>query len=540
MWPLEFKLLGFNPVNLAKIEDPEYMTEITNESLDSIVDGLSWRWQAGDDSKETKFDSDIDEGIKIVTVPKYQLYDYSSKSSNDDNANNPPGATPIPADHMTGIVWQHTKLERLNSESILKWLLWSAHVYQALVRDDELKLCEERIFKLETQNIHTNGLQPLILECNMMERWCPYYPNSYRPYEERKFCHFMPWNVAQEKYSWEKGRNSCEWIDRLSNKSQINTECPRPYEMKGATNSRNDHEKLLSLLKELNKAGEISLKTTPSISTVSHDKIKAPTTHPSLVVNVPEDILKSIDVTASRWEVYKAECHKMEAFHREQFQLLKGGFKRIHADATMITQYTNDLLKNFKKSTSTMYRWFDAIDIHQQQAADTAYMIKDVLLRIHNDLFSLNDYFVAMNELLHGALMALAQETDRSEPHFAAFKLNIQLLFHQWNEISPVPSYLNAWAMEIINIVGEKQRCGMNKATKGHSTPISATPFVYKNNKDNSEASHYNTDESKIAKQISKGKQADVSFQLDKQVARDHDSAEAYMLAGQFPTMYKS
>ena len=372
----------------------------------------------------------------------------------------------------------------------------------------------------------------------MTERRRPYYPNSYRPNEERGFRRFTQRDVTQEKYSREKGRNSRERTDEPSNKSQINTERPRPYERKSATDSGNEREKLLSLLKELNDAGEISLTTSPSVSTLSHDEVQAPT-RPSLIVNVREDVLKSIDVTASRLETHKAECHKMEVFHREQFQLLKDEFEKIHADATTITQRTNDLLKDFKKSTTTMYRRFDAIEVHQQQAADTAHAIKDVLLRVHNDSFSINDYFVATNELLRGALTALAQESDISDPRFTAFKLSIQSLFHQWNDISPVPSYSNAWATEIINIVGEKQRRGTNEATKGHGAPISATPFVYKNHEADSETSHNNTDEPKITKRNSKGKRAETSFRPDKQVARDRDSAEAYMLAGQSRTMYK-
>jgi hypothetical protein len=401
--PLELKFLEFNPVNLTKIEDVEYTSGIADERLDLITDCLLRSHQTGGDSKESRYDSDIDEGIKIVAVPNHSLHDYDSKSSDDDDANNPQSAAPIWVDHMTRqeltdhmaeFILQHTKLKRLSGESILKCILWGGRSHQVpafrgTVRKNELRPHEVRIFELEPQNIYTKEAQPLVLECNMMERQHPQYPNSHRPYDHREHCQYASWNV---EYSRERRGNSRERNDEPPNKS-------------------------------------------PKIT-------------------------------------------------------------------------------------------------------DVTYAIKDVLLRVHNDSFSLNDYFVVTNELLRGALTAMAQEIDRSDPRFAAFKLNVQSLFHQWNDIFPIPSYSNAWATEIINIIGEKKDRRTNEATQSHSASISATPFA-KSNEPNSIGGHQNIDEPIITKRNSKGKRTDTSSRSVKPAARDRDSAEAYMLAGQSPTTYR-
>jgi hypothetical protein len=74
----------------------------------------------------------------------------------------------------------------------------------------------------------------------------------------------------------------------------------------------------------------------------------------------------------------------------------------------LFTSQTEELLKHFKMLALVMYRHFDLVDLHQQHAIDSAHALKDILLCIHHDSLSLDDYYLAINELLRGALTSLA------------------------------------------------------------------------------------------------------------------------------------
>jgi hypothetical protein len=66
-------------------------------------------------------------------------------------------------------------------------------------------------------------------------------------------------------------------------------------------------------------------------------------------------------------------------------------------------------------SASAMYRHFDLVDLQQQHAIDSACVLKDVLLHIHYDSFSLDDYYLRVNKLLRGALTSLSTHFDRMD-----------------------------------------------------------------------------------------------------------------------------
>ncbi|KAF9521095.1 hypothetical protein BS47DRAFT_1386788 [Hydnum rufescens UP504] len=100
-----------------------------------------------------------------------------------------------------------------------------------------------------------------------------------------------------------------------------------------------------------------------------------------------------------------------------------------------------------------MYRRFDLMDLQQQHAVDSARALKDVLLRIHNDSFSLDDYYLTINELLRGVLTSFVACFDKTDTHLIAFKSDMEGMFHHWNSLAPSPLHTGMWTAELTSII---------------------------------------------------------------------------------------
>jgi hypothetical protein len=105
-----------------------------------------------------------------------------------------------------------------------------------------------------------------------------------------------------------------------------------------------------------------------------------------------------------------------------------------------------------------MYRHFDLMEFQQQHAIDSASALKDVLLHIHHDSMSLDDYYLTINELLRGALTSLASRFDKSDTRLIAFKSDMEGMFRHWNSMAPSPLHEGTWSAELTSIIAQMKQ----------------------------------------------------------------------------------
>jgi hypothetical protein len=117
-------------------------------------------------------------------------------------------------------------------------------------------------------------------------------------------------------------------------------------------------------------------------------------------------------------------------------------------------------------------RQFDSISVQQIHAMEAVHSLKDVLLRIHNDSFSLEDYYLMINELIHRALTSLSEHVDGSDLRLLALKAEVQSVFHHWNSIVPTSSTHSMWAAEIMNIIGKMKETKQEQHLAMRTTPL--------------------------------------------------------------------
>ncbi|KAF9511612.1 hypothetical protein BS47DRAFT_1394994 [Hydnum rufescens UP504] len=150
---------------------------------------------------------------------------------------------------------------------------------------------------------------------------------------------------------------------------------------------------------------------------------------------------------------YESECRNLQKNHKREFELSRQEFECIHEHATLFTKQTEKLLKHFKMSTSAMYRCFDLMDLQQQYAMDSARALKDILLHIHNNSFSLDDYYLTINELLRGILTSFIAHFDKMDTCLITFKSDMEGMFHHWNSLAPSPLHEGMWTAKLTSII---------------------------------------------------------------------------------------
>jgi hypothetical protein len=143
----------------------------------------------------------------------------------------------------------------------------------------------------------------------------------------------------------------------------------------------------------------------------------------------------------------------MQSTHQKEFQLLLHEIKHYYDLTSILNQRTRELLKNHKQMASTMYQCFDLMELQQQHAIDSACALKDVLLHIHHDSMSLDDYYLTINELLRGALTSLASRFNKSDTHLIAFKSDMEGMFCHWNSMALSPLHDGTWLAELTSII---------------------------------------------------------------------------------------
>jgi hypothetical protein len=136
---------------------------------------------------------------------------------------------------------------------------------------------------------------------------------------------------------------------------------------------------------------------------------------------------------------------------------LQDELTQLRDDAATLNKRTDEALRNLKKTTSGIHRRFDAVEILQRQAIDTARALKEVLLRIHSDEFSMDDYYSAVRELMRGALTSMSNQFDPNDPRFESFKRDVRTMFTEWQRIVPVALSADSSMTDLMEVIGAKK-----------------------------------------------------------------------------------
>jgi hypothetical protein len=255
-------------------------------------------------------------------------------------------------------------------------------------------------------------LKSLTLDCNMVEHSQPRFKNSYRPRDDNQ-------GQCGEK---EKDDQKDERQGSVSSEEM------------GDPQDNSDAD---------------SRSSSPIPCNLKHNEICK-----EVSLKVPDKVLKAVGEVTNCMDSYKKLCKDIAVFHRKEFDLLHTEFKHICDDSNTISYRSEELLKNFRQSTSAMFKQFDTIEVLQQSASDLAFALKNVLLQVHNDAMSLDDYYHIINKLILGALTTLSCKVKRMDPQFKALKSNVQNVFHGWNLISPTKAHNGTWVVDITNVIG--------------------------------------------------------------------------------------
>ena len=129
-------------------------------------DGLSRRHRAIDDSDESDCGSDIEDGIKIVSVPKHQELDDELLNVDTNTA----FAPAEPQDHMTDFILQQTKLERLDGECKPLEVYWVTPI--DIEEDQEFGVFESEIMDVDENSAAAKRDHPhKVYEHDTPEYW---------------------------------------------------------------------------------------------------------------------------------------------------------------------------------------------------------------------------------------------------------------------------------------------------------------------------------------------------------------------------------
>jgi hypothetical protein len=147
---------------------------------------------------------------------------------------------------------------------------------------------------------------------------------------------------------------------------------------------------------------------------------------------------------------YLIDCREMERLHRVEYETLRDEFETLRDNARTFARRTEDLLKNLKGATAASHNRLDAITAHQGRAIESAYAVQKLMLRVHTNSLSVDDYYTVANEVFRGAISAMISKVDRDDPRLVAFKRDVDAMFAQWERVAPVPGKSRAWATEIL------------------------------------------------------------------------------------------
>ncbi|KAF9508752.1 hypothetical protein BS47DRAFT_1397543 [Hydnum rufescens UP504] len=345
------------------------------------------------------------------------------------------------------------------------WLPWGTTKFSKIeLRHEHAGLEDNQRIQITVPVEALSETDCLTFSCSMAEQYRPRCLNSYRPEDDDKGSRHKE-EKRQESDGTKSRSTSLHPLDMehdLDNDSELDRERENRSEPVG----------------QVNKIGEDNLTAdhTPSIAKSGHKNRHSPSSMQpgsgSLVDHVPDEVLKNVGEVAAKMDAYKKICQDIAVAHKREFDSLRTEFEHLRDDMNMNTYRTEELTKHFKASTSSMFKQFDTIEVLQQQASDSAYLLKHILLRVHNKSMTLDNYYQMINELLIGALTTIAQKVDKLDPRFMALKSEIQNMFHHWNSISPTAAHDGAWVAEITNLIAKKKASFTKVDTNPRATPL--------------------------------------------------------------------
>jgi hypothetical protein len=150
----------------------------------------------------------------------------------------------------------------------------------------------------------------------------------------------------------------------------------------------------------------------------------------------------------------------MERLHQNEYDTLRDEFEAIRDNAKTFSKRTEEMLKNLKSSAATSHNRLDAITEHQGRAIESAYAVQKLMLRVHGESLTTDDYYTVANEVMRGAIAAMMSKVDRDDPRLMAFKRDVDAMFSQWERVAPVAGKSRAWATEVLsalNVEGKKR-----------------------------------------------------------------------------------
>jgi hypothetical protein len=435
--------------------DPEVVTDYWCEKYES--------WQSRKEGNTMRKAVPTETNVGDIDEEDRELWDYRfeiPKEHDDEHTRFPKGMkfTPVIFDWLPwGKKGQYIPVRQAN-----------VRVIGLSKRDDASDDEPGAIIMPVTANLYGQSaeinLKHHSFECNMAERrtphsWAMRQPSS-APRDRQRPSPYE--NVGRESmrgryspYSNAPERSSARRTDTIPTAPRNHPNEARP--------STNDREQLVALIKELASTGEIEVKgdnrlTTPSTSKDDEPtSINLQTTRTARFVEVSDDLRESVDAITSRMDVYKENCRVLQATHEEQLKQLQSDFVQIHDEASTLNSRTDDLLRNLKKTTAGVYKRFDAVDVLQQQAIEAARALKDVLLRVHNDEFSMDDYYTVVHELMRGALTTMSHQYDPNDPRFETFKRDVRAMFTSWATLASIDRMSDVSMASLMEIVGKKK-----------------------------------------------------------------------------------
>jgi hypothetical protein len=214
---------------------------------------------------------------------------------------------------------------------------------------------------------------------------------------------------------------------------------------------------------EVDKPGEVNPKT-PDPASDTESSRSSPERESSTVrlgrpfIRVSDETRKDVDKVTLELQDYRTECRDMKSAHEKEFQLSLREIEHYYDLTSILNQRTRELLKNHKQMASTMYWHFDLMEFQQQHAIDSAHALKDVLLHIHHNSMSLDDYYLTINELLRGALTSLAGWFDKSDTCLIAFKSDMEGMFCHWNSMALSLLHDGTWSAELTSIIARMKQ----------------------------------------------------------------------------------
>jgi hypothetical protein len=208
-----------------------------------------------------------------------------------------------------------------------------------------------------------------------------------------------------------------------------------PHQLDYTSGSGPQCAHMMNQSKEWDEVGNVKMRMSDSDSdskSSNHDAHHEPSTIQlgKPFISISDETMKGVEKMTAQLHDYRGECCDMQAKHKREFKLSLHKIKHYKDLTAILDSRTKELLKNYKLTTSMMHRHFDLMDLQKQHAVDSVHALKDILLCIHHDSFSLDDYYLVINELLRGALTLLASQFNRLDTCLIAFKSDMEGMFH--------------------------------------------------------------------------------------------------------------